>query len=788
MEKKSKELSNWFLARPRTTGAIFFLFLLCLISLIVSQRYQIFKENEERETTTILKNVEQNLENTLKNGYTVALTLALTLDNKGVPQNFEQVASQLIKSNPDLQAVELVPNGVVKYVYPLKGNEKVLDLDLFKSPQATIIEVEKAIKTRKMYYQGPVKLTQGGMGVVGRLPLFINNKFWGFSAIVIRLERLFKTAGIDNKRYENYKFQFSKINQISNKEVFFLPQTYNVKHSLFKSIVFPDGDWKVYVINTNPYSTWLTIIAALLFGLGLTFLSSYLLTRLLKKQAQLQIIVNHQASKLIDTESKFKKIFDYAAVGIARIDSKTGMILEVNPYLCNFLDYTSEELMQKKIKSVIYPDDLEEDGVQFKKLLSGEIRQFDKEKRYLSKHGQLNWANVIITPLWNEGEEPSNHIVIVEDVTKRKAEEQILKASQRRIESLINTIDGIVWEGSPIDDTCTFISKKVYDILGYTPKQWMTIPNFWYNHLHPEDQQWAQEYTNKTITEKTQWDFEYRMIAKDGTVVWIRDIVTVIEEEGQPLKLRGIMIDITSKKEASEALTKSFNLVSQQNERLLNFSYIVSHNLRSHSSNIQGISALIESAKSEEDRDEMIQLLKKVANNLNDTLFNLNNIVNIQTSIDIAVEPLNLAQYISRALATQNTQILAREATIVNNIAETVTIDYNRAYLESILLNLISNALRYSHPDRKPMISLTCFEENGQLVLRVADNGIGIDMKKYGDKVFGIYQTFNGNADARGFGLFITKNQVEAMGGKIEVVSTLGSGTMFKIYFKCASS
>jgi PAS domain S-box-containing protein len=784
MEKRSKKLSDWFLIRPRTTGFIFFLSLLCLIILIVSQRYQIFTENKEREVSNIANSVEKNIEQSLKNGYTVALTLALTVDDNGKPQNFEKVAEQLMRSNPDLQAVELVPNGIVKYVYPVKGNEKVINLDLFKSPPLTVLEVKKAIDTRKMYYQGPVKLTQGGMGVVGRLPLFINNKFWGFSAIVIRLETLFKQAGIDNKKYENFRFQFSKINQLTHQEEFFLPGGHNFTNSQSKSITFPEGNWKLYVVNTEPYSTWLTIIGALLFGLGLTGLSSYLLTRLLRKQAQLQGIVHDQASQLIDTESKFKKIFDHAAIGIARINSKTGEILEVNAHLCTFLGYSETELMDKKIKSIIYPEDLKEDAILFKKLLAGEIRQFDREERYLSKNGNVIWGNVIITPLWNEGDEPSNHIVIVEDVTKRKAEEQILVASQQRIESLINTIDGIVWEGNPSENSCTFISKKVHDILGYTPKQWMTIPRFWFNHLHPDDKEWVNEYVTKATEEKRQRDFEYRMIAKDGSIVWIRDIVTVIDEIGQPLKLRGIMLDITSKIEATDALSKSFNLVTEQNKRLLNFSYIVSHNLRSHASNIQGISVLIESAKSEVDRDEMIQLLKKVATNLNETLFNLNNIVNIQSSIDIIVEPLSLNEYVLKTIATQNSQILLREATIINKVADNIEVNYNRAYLESILLNLISNALRYSHPERKPVISLTCFTENEQLVLRISDNGIGIDLKKHGEKMFGIYQTFNGNSDARGFGLFITKNQIEAMGGKIAVESAVGMGTTFKIYFK----
>lgn len=766
MDKKSIKLGSWFLYRPKTTGFICFILLLTLITLIVQQRYELFKERKKHEISNILDGVEQNIEQSLKNSYNVALTLALTVNSQGQPENFESVANKLISSNPDLQAVQLVPNGVIKYIYPLKGNEKALNINLFHSIPETVAEINKAINTRKMYFQGPVKLAQGGIGIVGRLPLYINNKFWGFSAVVMKLEVLFKNAGINNNKYNDYKFQFSKVNPITNKEEFFLPLQFDFLKHQSKSVIFPDGDWKLYVVNVNPYNSWSELIFAILFGLGLTALSSYLLTKLLLKQAQLQLRVHDQASQLMDTESKFKRIFDHAAIGIARINSRTGQILEVNPYLCDFLGYSQAELMGRKIKSLIYPEDLGEDGILFKKMLAGEIRQFNKEKRYVNKDGTLSWGNVIITPLWDVGEEPSNHIVIIEDVTKRKAEEKVLIDSQQRIELLINTVDGIVWEGDPELHHCSFVSKKVEDILGYTPEEWMREPGFWFAHVHPDDQAWLGPYLTEAILEKRAHDVEYRMIAKDGNMIWIRDMVSVIDEESQSLKLRGIMIDITSRKQAEDALNKSFNLVTEQNKRLLNFSYIVSHNLRSHASNIQGISALIESAKTDSDRDEMIQMLKTVAGNLNETLLNLNNIVSIQTSIDLIVEPLNLNAYMRKALATQNAQILAKEAVIVNHIDKNIEIIYNKAYLESILLNLISNALRYTHPVRKPTISLNCFEEDGQLVLLVADNGIGIDLNKYGHKMFGIYQTFNGNSDARGFGLFISKKPSRSHGRK----------------------
>jgi len=105
-------------------------------------------------------------------------------------------------------------------------------------------------------------------------------------------------------------------------------------------------------------------------------------------------------------------------------------------------------------------------------------------------------------------------------------------------------------------------------------------------------------------------------------------------------------------------------------------------------------------------------------------------------------------------------------------------------YLESILLNLVSNAIRYSNPDRKPVISITWSEENNIKTLQISDNGIGIDLEKYGDKIFGMYKTFSNNIDSRGIGLFITKNQIDAMGGNISVESEPNVGTTFKIYIK----
>ena len=565
--------------------------------------------------------------------------------------------------------------------------------------------------------------------------------------------------------------------------MFFLPVFSDFSVATSEKIDFPDGDWKVYVAAIPTYKPYLKIIFPTIFSIFLAALSGFLVYRVFKKPAELQLLVYEQATRLLEHEVKFKTIFDQAAIGIAEVDSNTGGFLRINGKFCKILGYTETELQHTNFQSMTHPDDLKEDLRYFQQLRSGTIREFELLKRYFRKDGQVVWVNLMITPLWKVGDTPTSHIAIVEDVTARIEAEKAAEQYRHRIESLINTIDGVVWESDPVTFNFTFISKKSEDILGYTAEEWLSSPGFWADHVHPDDREWVVNYCTVCTTNLEQHDFEYRMIAKGGNVVWLRDIVNVIVEKGKAVLLRGIMIDITRNKQAEKDLNHSFDLVNEQNKRLLNFSYIVSHNLRSHTSNIQSISVLIDMAKSDEDRNEMIGLLKTVSDALNETLLNLNEVVNIQTNINIIVEPLNLSNYIERTLNVLNDQIVLKHALIVNKVDEDILVNYNPAYLESILLNFIFNAIRYSHPMRSPVIELSCKQE-GQLVLEIADNGIGMNLDRYGNELFGMYKTFNGNPDSKGLGLFISKNQIDAMGGRVLVESEVGIGTTFKIYFK----
>ena len=229
-------------------------------------------------------------------------------------------------------------------------------------------------------------------------------------------------------------------------------------------------------------------------------------------------------------------------------------------------------------------------------------------------------------------------------------------------------------------------------------------------------------------------------------------------------------------------LTNSLKIVTEQNHRLVNFSYIVTHNLRSHTSSIKSILGFLKETKNEVERLELLTHLQTISDSLDNTLHNLNDIVAIQTAKDLNIEPINIYNFIEKSIAVLSEQIELKKACIINKVSKDFLINYNPAYFESIILNFLSNAIKYSSNERQPIVILELEFIQNLYVLSISDNGIGIDLEKNGNKLFGLYKTFHGNKDARGIGLFISKNQIEAMGGKIEVDSKLNIGTTFKIH------
>lgn len=277
---------------------------------------------------------------------------------------------------------------------------------------------------------------------------------------------------------------------------------------------------------------------------------------------------------------------------------------------------------------------------------------------------------------------------------------------------------------------------------------------------------------------------EMNLTKKDGTsTTFLTSKIPLIDTDGHAYGLVGISMDISELKRKELELRKLIKVTSLQNEKLVNFAHIVSHNLRSHSANFSMLLNFLKAEESEFEKLRITDMLFNSSNNLMETLNNLNDVVDINTKRGLQKKSINLKTKIKTIEQSLSADLITSNSKIINRIPSHLKIKVIPAYIDSILSNFLTNSIKYKSPDRDPIIELEATKEGKYTVLSIKDNGLGIDLKKYGDKLFGMYKTFHDKEGARGIGLYITKNQIEAMKGKVTVTSQVDKGTTFKIYF-----
>ncbi|MFH6998857.1 PAS domain-containing protein [Flavobacterium sp. FlaQc-57] len=371
------------------------------------------------------------------------------------------------------------------------------------------------------------------------------------------------------------------------------------------------------------------------------------------------------------------------------------------------------------------------------------------------------------------------------DITDLKNQELKLKIAEERFKFALETSTSGVWDWD-MKANSVFYSPQSLDILGLEATSTFDCPESWNEIVHPDDLEKYYVALYDHFEGKTPfYENFHRVLTSNKKYKWILNRGKVIERDtsGKPLKVIGTHTDVSAQKEKELELMKKMESYSEKNDRLLNFSHIVSHNLNSHAGNFKLLLDMIDLEENFAQKRETMKYLRTVSNDLNKTIEDLSQIVNIENNADIVVEPLNLNAYLSRVLNIVSAYNHRNNATIINNIPDDATINFNPAYLESVLQNLCTNAMKYANPNEFLKIEFNFFLENGKKVLTIKDNGLGIDLKKYGHLLFGMYKTFHKHEKANGIGLYITKNQIESMNGSVAVESQVGKGTTFKIIF-----
>jgi PAS domain S-box-containing protein len=453
-----------------------------------------------------------------------------------------------------------------------------------------------------------------------------------------------------------------------------------------------------------------------------------------------------------------------------------------SPKFCELLGYDYQKLDTSYdffLNTIVHPDDRELMYESYQSHLKYNTI-YKVEFRMQTKHNGYCWFETSGKAWPNENGKLTTMIGAVTDIDQKKRTEIKLKKN----EFLLNETNKIAnvggWELDVVNTELTW-SKEIYDIYELPLTDKPNLDNA-INYYEPGYRELIAAAVNDAITLCKPYDLELQLRTAKNNVIWVRSKgVPIVNNNGECIILRGIFQDINKIKLKELDLQKSLDLLSDHNRRLQNFAHIVSHNLRSHSGNLQFMVNIFDQNISPTEKEEVFGNIRSISESLATTIDHLNEIVKIQTEISKELKPVDFESIFRNTQNALDTNISKTKAIICYDFSFCPIINYVPAYLESILLNLLTNSLKYRHPDRAPKIICKTYFDKEHTYLSFEDNGLGIDLDKYGDKVFGMYKTFHQNVNAKGIGLFITRNQIESLGGSIQIESTVNVGTKFII-------
>ena len=324
------------------------------------------------------------------------------------------------------------------------------------------------------------------------------------------------------------------------------------------------------------------------------------------------------------------------------------------------------------------------------------------------------------------------------------------------------------------------INPTVSRVLGYTQEELMAQPIN--EFVFQDDKHGTQKSRDHVYKGKPLLNFENRYLTKNGEIVWLS--WTSMPDLDRQLVF-AIAKDVTSRKLIEEERNNFIVNLSRINRDIQQFTRMASHDIRSPISNLLTIFNLFDTEKIvDPDTSELIALLKKTSENLHETVNNFLEVMINNDKLNVPIEQLDLHASLNTVKNAIGTLIADSASVIVSDFSAFDKVSFNKIYLESVFLNLITNAVKYANPAVPLSIKIYTRLKDGIQQLVISDNGLGFDMDKVKDKIFGLYQTFHDNPDGKGIGLHLVHTHITSLGGHISVESKVKEGTTFIISFK----
>jgi two-component system sensor histidine kinase/response regulator len=760
--------------------------------------------------------IETNIVRSLSAAYALAV---LVRQGNGHIVNFESVANELLRHYPGVSALELSPGGIIRHAVPLAGNESAIGFDQFKDPKQNK-EAMLARDTGKLTLAGPMALVQGGMGAVGRLPIFLADaeskpRFWGFANVVIRFPEALVGSGLPQLPEQGLDYRLWRILPDSGeRQIIAASTTKELVEPVEQLLELPYGNWTLSVSPENgwedPRGLWLKIVIGLLFSLLLGYVA-LLVMKLRAHRAELENEVAERIQELAKAnedlagrESLITQILDTSSVAIFLVDMR-GRITKANRRMADMFGWPLETLVGIEYVALIHSAEREIGRQRMLDLLASSIPSVDLDRLYCRADNTEFWGHLTGVRFYDSAGIEHGLIGVISDITDRKRIEKKLQHQNKILCAVIENFPGGIslfdadlrlaaynaQFGQLLDFPDSLLKKpevNFEDFIRYNVKRGE------YGLGDPE-----QQVTTIVARARNFQPHKMERVRADGTA---------LEIHGMPLPGGGFVtsyIDITERKQAAAELEQHRlhleELVLSRTAELAQarddaeaanraksiFLATMSHELRTPMNGVLGMIDLVLRRATDPKQIDWLNKSKSSAKHLLEVINDILDISQIEAErMTLEENNFSLSQTINDVLymheAAARVKGLSLSSEVSTSLPDLLCGDAMR--LRQILINYIGNAIKFSEHGQITVRALLAEQDKFGVLLRieVTDQGIGISPEQQA-RLFHPFTQADGSINRKyggtGLGLTIAKRIALLMGGDAGVISTAGQGSTF---------
>ncbi|UYZ60854.1 PAS domain-containing sensor histidine kinase [Hymenobacter latericus] len=431
---------------------------------------------------------------------------------------------------------------------------------------------------------------------------------------------------------------------------------------------------------------------------------------------------------------------------------------------------------------------------------------YEVEARLRAASGEYRWFLVRALPLRDADGNITRWFGTDTDIHEQKRLQQVLLESEEYFRSMADSLPSMIWVTDP-DGQCTYLNRQWYSYTGQQEAE--ALGTGWLLAVHPNDAAAAEQAFLEANAHRVPFRVVYRLRRHDGQYRWAIDAgMPRYNAAGEYAGIVGTVFDIHERQLAEQALqrltqqlrtardeARALNKQLQAtNERLVrtnvdldNFIYSASHDLRVPITNIEGLLDLLEhqlptAALSSPELAPVLHMMHDSVERFKRTIGYLSEVTKLQKEFDQPPAQVSLAAVFDDVRQDLQPLIEQTGAHLEADLGQCPSVSFSPRNLRSVVYNLLSNALKYRHPERPPHIRIACEVQEHFTVLHVHDNGLGLEPEQQ-QQLFTMFRRLHGHVEGSGVGLYMVKRSVENAGGRIQVSSEPGVGSRFSVYF-----